>query len=43
MDITKEVVLEAEETQDSLFSQLGKYVTFRSGNEYFGIKKVSVN
>jgi len=43
MDITNEVVLEAEETGEDLFSKLGKYVTFRSGNEYFGIKIEYVN
>lgn len=43
MDISKDVVLEAEDSQESLFSQLGKYVTFKSGNEYFGIKIEYVN
>ena len=38
MDISKDVMTQAEESQESLFSQLGKYVTFKSGNEYFGIK-----
>ena len=43
MDISKDAMPQAEESQESLFSQLGKYVTFKSGNEYFGIKIEYVN